>query len=98
MSVRTLKAYAMSAEVSATPVHNGSSDPYPPHLEGFLIQADGGDVYLGGEDVATVGLKVRDGETINIVGFLSRGTPYSYDLTQLYYVGGPWRLIVEVST
>lgn len=88
----------MPAVVEATALHDGTSSPgFPPKLEGFVVQAHGGETHFGGADVEDEdsGFTVRLGESVNIVGFLSRGSPFAYDLTQLYYIGGPWKLVIE---
>lgn len=96
-SMRILEVHPMPLVASATALHDGSnSQGYPPQLEGFVVQAletvhFGGSGVSGEED----GFTVRRGEAINIVGFLSRGSPFAYDLTKIYYVGGPWKLVIE---
>jgi hypothetical protein len=83
---------------TATALHDGTNGPnYPPRLEGFVIQAHGGAVHFGDSAVtgAADGFTVHKGRSINVLGFLSRGSPSVYDLTQMYYVGGPWKLVIE---
>jgi hypothetical protein len=97
-SLRTLEVHPVALAVVATALHDGTNSMgYPPQLEGFVIQANGGAVHLGGPGVTgeANGFTVREGETINILGFLSRGSPFAYDLTKLYYIGGPWKLVLE---
>lgn len=97
MSNRTLKVIPLGVAAVATVLHDGTNAPdYPSKLEGFVVQALG-DTHFGGASVTGTadGFTVRNGEAVNVLGFLSRGSPYSYDLTQLYYIGGPWKLIVE---
>ncbi|TXH10652.1 MAG: hypothetical protein E6R04_04785 [Spirochaetes bacterium] len=98
MSVRFLKPINMPFAATATPIHDGSnSEGYQSTVEGFIVQSYGGDVYLGESSVTgkTNGLTIKEGEGLNVVGFLSRGSPYSYDLTRIFYVGGPWTMIIE---
>lgn len=78
-------------------MHNGTNGQgYPPKLEGFVVQPTG-DVHFGGPGTtgATNGYTILNGQSVNILGFLSRGSFGAYDLTQLYYVGGPWKLVIE---
>lgn len=98
MSKRTMKVTLKPLAAVATVLHDGTNSmPYPQNLEGFLVQAHGGDVYFGDSTVSgeSDGFKVTQGDTINILGFLSRGSPYSYDMAELYYIGGPWKIIIE---
>lgn len=97
-SVRTLEVHPRVLALAATALHDGSNGQgYPPQVEGFVVQANGGAVHFGNATVTgeTDGFTVREGETINILGFSSRGSPFAYDLTKLYYIGGPWKLIIE---
>lgn len=97
MSTRTLEVIPKALAAVATALHDGTNGwPHPPQLEGFIVQATG-DVHFGGPAVSgtTDGFTVRNGESINILGFLSRGSPFAYDLTKLYYIGGPWKLVIE---
>lgn len=99
MSNRTLLVVPMAFAASATQIHDGTNSPAFPHqVEGFVAQALG-DVHFGGPTVSgdADGYSIRRGDASNIIGFLSRGSYYSYDLTKLYYVGGPWKLIIERS-
>lgn len=95
-----LKIITMDESATPTPLHSGGNGlGYGPQPRGFLIQAYGGDVYLGDSVVTgdTDGFKIAQGEAVNIVGFGSRGTHESYNLTQIYYIGGPFKLILEQS-
>lgn len=86
-----------SAVLSAVALHDGTNGQgHPPQLEGFVVQAIGS-VHFGGSGLtgSSDGFTVRAGESVNILGFLSRGTPSAYDLTKLYYIGGPWKLVIE---
>ena len=89
----------MPAVGSATALHDGTNGLYPKHLEGFVVQALGA-THFGKESVSgeANGFTVRRGEAVNITGFLSRGSPFSYDLTKIFYIGGPWKLIIERQT
>lgn len=96
-SVRTLKVFPKTLVGVATVLHDGSnSQGYPPQLEGFVVQAQG-DVHFGDASVTgeSDGFTIGAGDSVNIVGFLSRGSPFAYDLTKMYYVGGPWKMIIE---
>jgi len=96
-SSRTLQVVAKSLAASATVLHDGTnSQGYPKTLEGFVIQATS-DTHFGGSGItgSSNGFTVLAGTAVNITGFLSRGSPTAYDLTQLYYIGGPWKLVIE---
>lgn len=96
-SNRTLKVIAKTLAASATALHDGTNGfGYPPKLEGFVVQAQS-DVHFGGAGVTgeSNGFTVKAGEAVNILGFLSRGSYGAYDLTRLYYIGGPWKLVIE---
>jgi len=98
MSSRKLKIKAYGVATEPTRCHDGTNDEgYAPAVEGFVAQAEG-DTHFGEAGVtgADDGFTVRAGETVNILGFLSRGSPSSYDLREIYFIGGPWKLIVEV--
>lgn len=97
MSQRTIKVVAKPSVLAATAIHDGSNSAgFPPKLEGFVVQALG-DTHFGGPGItgSSDGFTVKNGDAVNILGFLSRGSPYAYDLTRLYYVGGPWKLVIE---
>lgn len=99
-SNRFLEIHPLSQVGTATPLHDGTNaQNYPKHLEGFVAQAlettHFGQESLTGE---ANGFTVRRGEAVNFTGFLSRGSPFSYDLTRMYYIGGPWKLIIERQT
>lgn len=97
MSVRLLKAISKPFSATAVPIHDGTnSQGYPHTVEGFAVQARG-DTYFGEATVTdeTNGFLVKKGDGVNILGFLSRGSPFSYDLTKIYYIGGPWTMTVE---
>lgn len=94
---RRLHIAAKANVVTATVVHDGTNSPgYPQKVEGFAVQATS-DTHFGKSGVtgSTDGFTVLAGETINLTGLLSRGTTDSYDLNQIYYIGGPWKLIIE---
>jgi hypothetical protein len=93
-----LKIFEYADEAAATPLHDGTNTAgQPPKLaENIVIQADS-NVRFGGPDVtSSVGLLAKKNETTNIATVLSRGTNKSYDLSQIYYVGGSFQLTVEV--
>lgn len=81
----------------ATALHSGSnSQGYDPQLRGFVLQAI--DVtYLGESNLTGVndGVTIHAGEQLTVIGFISRGSYESYDLRQMYYIGGPFKLIIE---
>lgn len=88
----------LAAAVSATPLHDGTNGPaYPNLVQGFILQPNGGDIYVGEGTVTggSDGLKIVDGTSINVYGFHSRGTHDSYDLSRIFYIGGPVKLILE---
>lgn len=97
---RKIKVIPFSAVGTATPLHDGTNTPdYPPTIEGALVQVNGGaDVYFGDENVSddSDGYTMEDGDCATITGFLSRGSFDSYDLTKIYYIGGAFKLIIEV--
>jgi len=98
MPAYTLKAYPKDVEAAATPLHDKSSSQGYNHLqESFVIQASGGDVHLGDSTVTSTinAFTIPEGKSVNITGLLSRGTRWSYDLSELYYVGGPFKLVIE---
>lgn len=97
MSTFKFTHFTYPAAASPTPLHDGTNTPGqpPPTVAGFVVQPSGL-VHLGGADVtSTTGLRVKPGETANITGFLSRGSYQNYELSQVYYVGGPFELIIE---
>ena len=101
MSTFALKTILKAAAVTPTPLHDGTNgDPLGgrPTVPGFIVEADGASVFLGGSDVADQdnGFEVCDGERMAFTGFPSRGSYQDYQLTQIYYVGGPLRLTVEI--
>lgn len=99
-SNRYIDVIPKPAVVVATPLHDGNTGgPYPKFLEGFVVQATQA-VHFGTDAVTgeTNGFTVRRGEACNITGFLSRGSPFSYDLTKIFYIGGPWKLVIERQT
>lgn len=96
----TFKFISFSYPASATPVplHDGTNTPGqpPPTVAGFVIRPSVDDVILGGPDVDTSpGFSIKFGQVANVVGFLSRGSYQNYELTQIYYVGGPFTLTIE---
>ena len=86
---------------SATPLHDGTNSPdYDRYPMSFVIQTNGGDVFIGGPGItgSTDSFTISDGRSVNFEGDLSRGTHESWDLTKIYYVGGPFKLILERKT
>lgn len=97
MSTFKFTHFTYPASATPAPLHDGTNSPGqpPPTVAGFVIQPTA-TVRLGDTSVtASTGLEIRKGETANITGFLSRGTYQNYELSQVYYVGGPFELIIE---
>jgi hypothetical protein len=93
-----LRVIPFAAEASATPLHDGiNGNPYPYYAAGVTIQTNGGDVHLGGSTVTgqSDGFTIPDGSNINLESFKSRGTSWDWDLREIYFVGGPFKLILE---
>lgn len=84
------------AEVAtATPLHNGTNaQGHPRYPTEFIISATSKDVIVGGSNVtdSTNGETVCKGDAADWEAPLSRGEPDSWDLTQIYYVGGAGKL------
>lgn len=98
MASAQLKVFPKPAAVAATPLHDGTNTQgYPPQVKGFLIQALS-DVHFGDENVAgeSNAFTVEKGNQAALEGFLSRGTYESYELRQIYHIGGAFKLVLEL--
>jgi hypothetical protein len=95
-----VRVYSRLAAGSATPLHDGTdsaSNP-PRYVRAFLADVDGGaTVYFGKSDLtgAANGLAVEDGCELRANAPLSRGQSGDYDLTQIYYMGGAFKLVID---
>lgn len=85
--------------VAATPLHDGTNSAnIPLYLSSFLIQNNSGeDLFIGEQDVTgdTNGVTIGPGCTLKAVGPNSRGETSQYDMRQVYYIGGAFKLIYD---
>lgn len=92
-----MQVIAFAAAATPTPLHDGTNAAgFPVYLTEFTIQNNGGvDLFLGGPAVTgdTDGLTLGDGCSLKAIGPESRGETSEYDMRELYYVGGSFKLI-----
>lgn len=92
-----LKVSAKTLAVAATALHDGTSSPgYSSQVHGFAVQATS-DTYIGGSGVtgATNGFLIPAGQTGTFNVPPMRAGIDDYELTKIYYIGGPCILTVE---
>lgn len=97
----SLQVVSKPAAVVATPLHNGFNpiDGGPGHpfrAAEFIIETGSQTVYLGGENVTgdINGLEIAKNDQYDFESPQSRGTPASWDLRKIYYIGGAFKLII----
>lgn len=92
------KVIQKPAVMTATPLHDGTNNMlHQKFVKGFMIQTFDAAVYFGESSVTgnANGWTVPREQTVNVVGFESRGSFGGYDLSLIYYVGGAFKLIIE---
>ena len=94
-----LEIIVYPATVTPLPLHdgtNGSGQP-PKYLKDALAQAGGADVFFGGPNISgdADAFTLCKGDCARFTGVSSRGETDEYDLTEMYYVGGSFKLIVD---
>lgn len=99
---KTYRGYLKVAQATKTPLHNGTNgEGYATQYEEFVLRAQGSDVYIGDETLDETdlnGILIQDGQQMNFQANTSRGSQKSYDLTEMYYIGGPLVLVLERDT
>lgn len=98
----TTKIQGYPKVVSPTPValHDGTNvQDHAMQINNFQVQVPEGSAIVGiggsGMTVAADGTIVQPGQTIDFEAPSSRGTSHAFDLSKIYYVGGPFTLILH---
>ena len=100
-----VKFRAVNIPLAAAPtlIHavNTNIVGFPHQNSNFQVQSEDGtvDVYIGDNNLTAVnklGLKFAAGSITDVQALDSRGSAQAFNFTKMYYVGGPFTLILQV--